>query len=416
MSPIDETCRASGSAGDPHERPVHLAGAGPDAGRPSETAALGRALRGDPLADLLFQASAEPMVVLDHERRIITANPAFLQFTGQSPPQFLDRRLGEVVACVRVAHGETCGETEACGTCGANQAIRQAVAGLPRTEECRILVEGPGGPGAFDLEVRATPFAYAGASYVILAIRDIAAAKRRAVFERLFFHDILNVLGGVQGILDVWPDLDDEARTALWGEVRGQMTSLIEEVQLHRELSAAERGELTTRSETLDGAAVVSEVCALYRHHPVARERSVEAGRGNGPGEIVTDRRLLTRVLGNLVKNALEASAPGETVEVTFTGGDPSRFHVRNPGVMPESARLQVFQRSFSTKGEPGRGVGTFSAKLLVERYLKGRIGFRSEPEVGTIFEVALPLAAAESAVERGDERGDDPVEGRKAA
>lgn len=38
---------------------------------------------------------------------------------------------------------------------------------------------------------------------------------------------------------------------------------------------------------------------------------------------------------------------------------------------MPRTSQLQIFQRSFSTKGK-GRGLGTYSIKLLTERYLKG--------------------------------------------
>jgi signal transduction histidine kinase len=62
-------------------------------------------------------------------------------------------------------------------------------------------------------------------------------------------------------------------------------------------------------------------------------------------------------------------------------------FWVHNPGVMPREVQLQVFHRSFSTKGV-GRGLGTYSIKLLTERYLKGTASFKSSPEEGTVFTV----------------------------
>jgi len=58
---------------------------------------------------------------------------------------------------------------------------------------------------------------------------------------------------------------------------------------------------------------------------------------------------------------------------------------------MPEAVRLQVFQRSFSTKGGRGRGVGTYSARLLAERYLGGRLSFSSVAGQGTTFVLDLP-------------------------
>jgi sensor histidine kinase regulating citrate/malate metabolism len=53
--------------------------------------------------------------------------------------------------------------------------------------------------------------------------------------------------------------------------------------------------------------------------------------------------------------------------------------------------QLQIFQRSFSTKGDRGRGVGTYSIKLLGEQYLQGATGFESDAANGTTFWLRLP-------------------------
>jgi sensor histidine kinase regulating citrate/malate metabolism len=50
---------------------------------------------------------------------------------------------------------------------------------------------------------------------------------------------------------------------------------------------------------------------------------------------------------------------------------------------------MQLFQRSFSTKGN-GRGIGTYSIKLLTENYLKGKVSFFSNEEEGTVFSIEL--------------------------
>jgi signal transduction histidine kinase len=64
---------------------------------------------------------------------------------------------------------------------------------------------------------------------------------------------------------------------------------------------------------------------------------------------------------------------------------------VHNDGVIPDDVQHQIFQRSFSTRGESGRGIGTYGARLFVERYLGGKLAFMSEPRVGTLFLVMLP-------------------------
>jgi len=108
--------------------------------------------------------------------------------------------------------------------------------------------------------------------------------------------------------------------------------------------------------------------------------------------QLTSDRTLLKRILGNLVKNALEACPPRQTVTLgcELIAGQKIRFWVHNPTPMPREVQLQVFNRSFSTKG-PGRGLGTYSVRLLTEKYLKGVAGFTSSPEQGTTFFVTFP-------------------------
>ncbi len=67
---------------------------------------------------------------------------------------------------------------------------------------------------------------------------------------------------------------------------------------------------------------------------------------------------------------------------------------VHNPGEMAEEVKLQLFKRSFSTKSSAGRGIGTYSMKLFGERYLGGKVTFRSSAEGGTAFSFSLPMDA----------------------
>ena len=104
-----------------------------------------------------------------------------------------------------------------------------------------------------------------------------------------------------------------------------------------------------------------------------------------------TDERLLKRIIGNLIKNALEAVPEQSTVTIGCRRReDEVQFWVHNPSVIPFDAQLQMFQRSFSTKGT-GRGLGTYSVKLFTERYLRGRATFVSNQDDGTRFTITIP-------------------------
>ena len=104
---------------------------------------------------------------------------------------------------------------------------------------------------------------------------------------------------------------------------------------------------------------------------------------------------LLKRVLGNMLKNAIEATSTGEAITLGCQlEADGVTFRMANPGVIPLKVQLQIFQRSFSTKGE-NRGLGTYSMRLLTERYLNGSVSFTSTKKQGTVFRVHLPRSLA---------------------
>ena len=110
----------------------------------------------------------------------------------------------------------------------------------------------------------------------------------------------------------------------------------------------------------------------------------------------------LVTVLGNLVDNAIDATAPQDgprRVEIGIAGGggDEVRVEVRDsgPGVASELAE-EVFRAGFSTKAAEigGRGLGLALARQACLRR-GGTIAVRSGTGPGAVFEATLPLVAA---------------------
>ena len=200
--------------------------------------------------------------------------------------------------------------------------------------------------------------------FIMVAIEDVSHPKRLAVLQRIFFHDVLNTAGCLQGYAQYLLDEVSDSQ-----DVLQRMTcladQLVEAIQSQRDLVHAEAGELRTQPEPVRASRVLEELRSQYQKHAVAEGRTIEVQTG-WDGTVVSDRQLLQRVLGNMLKNALEATAPGKTVSMDCQEHDEEVvFAVHNTEVMPEEVQLQVFQRSFSTKGQPGRGIGTYSMKLL---------------------------------------------------
>ncbi|MDP6040706.1 MAG: response regulator, partial [Candidatus Latescibacteria bacterium] len=215
--------------------------------------------------------------------------------------------------------------------------------------------------------------------------------KRREALERIFFHDLLNTAGGLKGLAELIREASLEELNEFQDIILRLSHELIEEIQAQRQLAAAENEELATHPSVFNTGDVLDEVSDLYAGHEVARGRAVQIVDTVYRGPLTTDHTLLRRVLGNMTKNALEAIKPGETVMLGCNPGDQGvEFWVHNPGLIPLDTQRQIFQRSFSTKG-PGRGLGTYSIKLLTEQYLKGSVSFDTSPDQGTTFRVVCP-------------------------
>jgi signal transduction histidine kinase len=257
-----------------------------------------------------------------------------------------------------------------------------------------MTTSGAGDGGALELEVQCTYFNLSGGEYVIVGLRDVSAEKRRGVLERTFFHDVLNITTGLYSLAELLSIEDDPAvEDEYKRELRLMVQQVNDEIQTQRQLLAAEKGVLELRLDEVSVDETLSFVADLYRSHSVSRGREIVVNGSTGV-RLRTDGVLLRRVLGNLLKNALEATPEGGTVTVGAQEHDDSIvFEVQNSSVIPVDAQKQIFQRSFSTKGGSGRGIGTHSVKLLTERYLKGQVKFISTDATGTVFTIVLPKA-----------------------
>lgn len=218
--------------------------------------------------------------------------------------------------------------------------------------------------------------------------------RRKRELERIFFHDILNTMTGICGFLEYLNNQSNPEREPIFRMIRSAADQVVDQIELQRTISAAESHELQVQLVPARSRSLLVETLALFEHQEISRNHGLRLDESSPDVEIMTDPSLLTRVLENMVKNALEAAPP--EVDVTagchFAGGS-IEFWVHNPGVIPTKIQPHIFQRSFSTKG-PERGLGTFSMQLL-SKYLGGSTSFISTPETGTVFRARYPLNPA---------------------
>jgi hypothetical protein len=352
----------------------------------------------DPAVHTVADASPDIMLVLNRHRQAVFANHRLADVLGLDDPDVVyGQRPGEIFGCIHSRENEAgCGTTESCSTCGAVRAILNGLAGKADVQECRILQYPNNSP--LDLRVYTTPLMIGNEPYTFFALSDISNEKRRSALERIFFHDIMNTAGGLRGTVWLLGMANSEAELkGIRKDLDVLSEGLIDEIKAQRQLLAAENNELVPQMDSLHTRDIFNAVAGSYQGLVVARGKQVKIDEQTVGIQFISDKTLLRRVIGNMTKNALEACEVGDTVTLgcDLSGGS-LRFWVHNLGVLPREIQLQIFQRSFSSKGT-GRGLGTYSMKLLGERYLKGKVSFTSNFEDGTIFQIVLPLSVQEN-------------------
>lgn len=349
-------------------------------------------LASDPLIRGLLDSSLSLTMILNSDRQAVLINEAFRARLGlPDAAEAVGSRLGEYFGCRRATEAPAgCGTTPSCRDCGAARATARALAGESSVQPCRIQTAVCGRD--LSLMLRATPFGYKGAKFVLVSASDIEHELRRRELEEIFFHDVINSASGVKGLLEFMQDSATESSVLpILAIARRASDTLIEELLGQRDLAAAENGELKIFLKKVSAGALLAQLTGMFARHPLAEGRRVEIAPDSEDLSLETDETLLSRVLVNLIKNALEAVPAGGAVTASCRReGGSTAFLVSNPGFMPPAVQHQVFQRSFSTKGA-GRGLGTYSIRLLTEKYLGGSASFTSDPVLGTVFRVAFP-------------------------
>ncbi len=105
----------------------------------------------------------------------------------------------------------------------------------------------------------------------------------------------------------------------------------------------------------------------------------------------------LKQILTNLIKNAVEALSPGDTISITsdssisFSGKDFVAISIQDngPGI-PDEIKQHLFSPVTSTKGSGHSGLGLSIVKKLIDE-MEGSIVCRSNATTGTEFQILLP-------------------------
>ncbi|HWO41161.1 MAG TPA: ATP-binding protein [Candidatus Eisenbacteria bacterium] len=233
----------------------------------------------------------------------------------------------------------------------------------------------------------------------------VQTEKKRAAMAHMIAHDLKNPLLGIKKTLERLEqrpgDLNGPQREKILTDLLSAGDLVIGMVNEMLDIYRSDFGEIPLSRSSFEIAEVIQ--ASLRILGPDIEEKNLRVITDARPCEVplVADKRRLTRLLINLLGNAIKFSAPGRRIFVDAAarqqnGAGPClelRVEDEGPGV-PEADLSKIFDPFYSQdkeKAEIGTGLGLPYCKLVAEAH-GGSISARNRAGGGFVVSVLLPL------------------------
>ena len=261
--------------------------------------------------------------------------------------------------------------------------------------------------GEIQLSLKATSFKTNDNELVILSIQDIKNELDEKELEswmkliRVLMHEIMNSITPITSLserlskiysIDGNPVLPEEVTektiaTTLQGlnVIKEQGKGLMSFVESYRKLTRVPEPE----KKLFRVADLMSRVQILFNSLEKNNKIELNVSMNNPDLEIFADQNLISQVLINLVKNAVEANENNPAGKIMIVSGLDENHHPEicvidnGPGISEEN-RKEIFVPFFTTRPN-GSGIGLSISKQIM-RIHGGNLKVRSVPDKETVF------------------------------
>jgi len=340
-------------------------------------------------AEAVLSALPEPLLLIDAERRIVSANPSALDLLG---PRLAGRDLGAALRVPAVLEA-----TDAVLAGGAGRTVEVDLPGL--VERHLSAQVGP-----------LRPPTSAGAA-AVLTLTDITGTKRSERMRQDFVanasHELRTPLATLLGFIETLrgPARDDNAARerflSIMAEQASRMARLVDDLL---SLSRIELNEHLAPKERVDLRRVLIAVADGLEQRAAKRQMRIDVALPDSLPDVVGDPDEIVQVFQNLIDNAIKYGRSGTAVEVT-AGASPRRLagalaaavaiRDHGEGILTEQIpRLtERFYRADPARSRElgGTGLGLAIVKHIVNHH-RGLLEIESELGQGSVFTVHLPI------------------------
>lgn len=236
-------------------------------------------------------------------------------------------------------------------------------------------------------------------------IKAEAASRAKTNFLAHLSHDIRTPLNHIIGFAELmdcetYGTLGDPRYAEYVQSIKSSGEHLLTSFAAILDLAELENGQKVLRTDAVSVDEVVTAICRRFRGQ-VARaglDLSVNAETG---AVLRGDRLALTRMVGNIVENAIRFTpAGGKLTLATFAADDGVVIEITDTGIGMNEERLSSLSQPFAlgdatfTREGVGPGLGISISRAIAE-LSGGRMVIDSTPSIGTTVAISLPLDAA---------------------
>jgi two-component system sensor histidine kinase/response regulator len=225
----------------------------------------------------------------------------------------------------------------------------------------------------------------------------VETAQLREDVERITRHDLKAPLAGVLGLVHALIEDDSSSRRQIeqLRLVEDSVMQVLNMMNLSSELYKIETGQFELRAEPVRIGDLLRRIAEMDRVTFAEKGLSISVDTDMPVGAEIPwasgDLTLCYSAFQNLLKNACEAAPASSKISVRLFDENPLRIVIRNTGAVPVAIRDRFFDKFVTSGKASGAGLGTYSAKLLVEAQ-HGSIGFAVSDETNaTEVTVLLP-------------------------
>jgi two-component system sensor histidine kinase VicK len=240
----------------------------------------------------------------------------------------------------------------------------------------------------------------------VFVLRDLTREREVDRMKTEFLshvgHELRTPLAGVIGFSQLLTrrNMTPEQQKTLQTEILDSAKRLERIVEMLEFFASTAAGRVMLRPDEVDPRQLVDDVVARWSA-TVESKHKIQRKVGRGIRKIRVDRTWMTRVLDELVDNAVKFSPDGGRIIVSVAN-DPERkgvvFSVADPGIgMTDAERANAFVDFSQADGSDTRSFGGLGLGLaLVKRVTEasgGSVAVESREKSGSLFSVFVPAA-----------------------